>query len=244
VAQRCDYWLLDSPFDFERNCLVGVPLDLPEPQSPRFETAIEGIVLEVLRLTGGRAFVLFTSHQSLKRVHAALAGPLADAHITALIQGEMPRHRLLETFRSSQRAALFATSSFWEGVDVQGSALECVILVKLPFRVPTTPILEARTERLERLGRDPFNELSIPMAVMKFRQGFGRLIRSRYDRGIVLILDNRVSTRPYGKVFLRSLPPVRVVEDESDRVMRVMRGFYTSSPDTPPRAKPRKRQRS
>lgn len=243
VAQRCDYLLLGSPFDFERNCLVGVPLDLPEPGSPRFENAIEGIVLEVLRLTGGRAFVLFTSHDSLKRVHGALAGPLADQQITALKQGEMPRHQLLKTFISSRRAALFATSSFWEGVDVQGSALECVILVRLPFRVPTTPILEARTERLERLGRDPFNELSIPMAVMKFRQGFGRLIRSRDDRGIVLILDNRVSTRPYGKVFLRSLPPVRVVEDESETVLKEMTGFYRSTPNTPPQTKRRTRHR-
>jgi ATP-dependent DNA helicase DinG len=228
VGERCDYLWLDSPFDFKHNCLVGVPLDLPEPKDPRFELAIEEVVLKALALTGGRAFVLFTSHRSLDRVHGALVEPLAAQNITALKQGEMPRHRLLETFRSSRRAALFATSSFWEGVDVQGSALECVILVRLPFRVPTTPILEARTERLERLGRDPFKELSIPMAVMKFRQGFGRLIRSRHDRGIVLILDNRVSTRSYGQVFLRSLPPVRVIEASGETVMAEMREFYTN----------------
>jgi ATP-dependent DNA helicase DinG len=228
VAQRTDFLTLGSPFDYARNCVVGIPLDVPAPNSPGFDAVAERVILDTLRISQGRAFVLFTAYRSLERVHNALAGALKREGITAMRQGEMPRHRLLETFRASPRAALFATSSFWEGVDVQGRALECLVLVKLPFKVPSTPLLEARAERIDRGGGDSFREMSLPLAVIRFKQGFGRLIRSKTDRGIVLVLDHRVATKPYGRAFLRSLPPATIIQDTTESVLEAFRGFHSS----------------
>lgn len=230
VPARCDFLKLGTPFDYAQNCMVGVPLDMVSPTSPQFDTASQQIILDTIRISQGRAFVLFTSYRSLETVFRSVHQQLAQEGIVALRQGEMPRHRLLELFRTSSRAALFATSSFWEGVDVQGKALETLILARLPFRVPTTPILEARTERIDRNGGDSFRELTIPLAVIKFKQGFGRLIRSKNDRGIVMILDQRAGTKNYGKIFLRSLPPVTIVLDTTDNVLRKLRGFYSGKP--------------
>ena len=226
IEKRTDFLHLDSPFDYAANCLVGVALDMPPPASAEHDERSHRVILDTLRLTGGRAFVLFTSFRALDRASSALAGSLAREGITVLRQGAMPRTKLLDAFRSSPRAALFATSSFWEGVDVQGRALECLILCKLPFRVPTTPLLEARTERIDRLGGDSFRELSIPLAVIRFKQGFGRLIRSKTDRGVVLILDPRVATKAYGKSFLRSLPSAEVVADRTERVLARFAEFF------------------
>ena len=225
VEARARFLALDSPFDYERNCLLGVPTDLAAPNDPAFEASAQEAILGALRLTQGRAFVLFTSYAMLERVHRNLAGLLARDGIQALRQGSMPRSRLLDAFRSTPHSVLFATSSFWEGVDVQGRALECLIITKLPFRVPTTPILEARTERIDRLGGDSFRDLAIPLAVIRFKQGFGRLIRSKSDRGIVMVLDHRVVTKGYGRSFLRSLPPARVVADSADTVLGAFREF-------------------
>lgn len=226
VAARTDYLKLGTPFDYERNCLIGIPRDLPPPNDRHFEEHVASVIVNTLRITKGRAFVLFTSYKSLQKTLALTQEQLTDLGITAFRQGEMPRHRLLEAFRSTPRAVLFATSSFWEGVDVQGRALECLILTKLPFSVPTTPILEARAEYIDRLGGSSFYEMTIPMAVIKFKQGFGRLIRSRTDRGIVVILDHRVVTKPYGKTFLRSLPPARVQQGSSADVLEALTKFY------------------
>ena len=220
VEVRTRYLALDSPFDYERNCLLGVPTDLAAPNDPAFEASAQEAILGALRLTQGRAFVLFTSYAMLERMHRNLSGLLARDGIQALRQGSMPRSKLLDAFRSTPHSVLFATSSFWEGVDVQGRALECLIITKLPFRVPTTPILEARTERIDRLGGDSFRDLAIPLAVIRFKQGFGRLIRSKRDRGIVMVLDHRVVTKNYGRSFLRSLPPARVVADNTTAVLK------------------------
>ncbi|MGI8908280.1 MAG: helicase C-terminal domain-containing protein [Candidatus Sumerlaeaceae bacterium] len=226
VAGRTDYLKVGTPFDYERNCLIGIPRDLPPPNDRQFEEHIAPVIVETLRITQGRAFVLFTSYRSLQKALALTQSQLQAMGITTFRQGEMPRHRLLEAFRSSSRAALFATSSFWEGVDVQGRALECLILTKLPFSVPTTPILEARAEHIDRRGGSSFYEMTVPMAVIKFKQGFGRLIRSKTDRGIVVILDHRVVTKPYGKTFLRSLPPARVQQGTTAEVLETLTSFY------------------
>lgn len=228
IAARTDFLKLGTPFDYARHCVVGVPLDTTSPLDPSFDLATAPLILETVRLTQGRAFVLFTSYRSLQRVHEALQRQLADEGMTVLRQGSMPRHKLLELFRSSPRAVLFATSSFWEGVDVQGRALECLVLSRLPFKVPTTPILEARSERIDRSGGDSFRQLTVPLAVIKFKQGFGRLIRSKSDRGIVLILDQRVATKYYGKIFLRSLPPVTIVQERAEEVLGAFRAFLES----------------
>jgi ATP-dependent DNA helicase DinG len=171
--------LLASPFDYARQAFVGIPADMPEPTASGYEPALRTLLLEALAISQGRAFVLFTSYDLLGRMYAGLAEPLTRLGLTPLRQGEMNRHLLLSRFRKEKNAVLFGTDSFWEGVDVQGKALEMVVIARLPFRVPTEPILEARAEHIAAAGGDPFMEYTVPQAVIKFKQGFGRLIRSR-----------------------------------------------------------------
>ena len=208
--ERVTELLLPSPFDYARQAFVGVPSDMPEPTSPLFEARLCSHLLQALKISQGRAFVLFTSYDLLTRVCNRLAEPLKAAGLTPMRQGETNRHMLLSRFRTAQHPVLFGTDSFWEGVDVQGKGLELVVITRLPFRVPTEPILEARSEHIAALGGDPFMTYTVPQAVIKFKQGFGRLIRSRDDRGAVLILDSRVLTKNYGKIFLTALHGVKV----------------------------------
>ena len=222
--------LLASPFDYRRQAFVGIPADLPEPTARGFEAALVEMLLKGLNISQGRAFVLFTSYDLLGRVFARLNEPLARLGMTPLRQGQMNRHLLLSRFRKERNPVLFGTDSFWEGVDVQGKALELVVIARLPFRVPTEPVLEARAEHIAATGGDPFMEYSVPQAVIKFKQGFGRLIRSRNDRGAVLILDTRVVTKNYGKAFLRSLPGAPVVTGAGEEVLAQMAEFFNSSP--------------
>ncbi|NJD89964.1 MAG: helicase, partial [Geobacter sp.] len=156
------------------------------------------------------SFILFTSYELLKRIYSRIAPQLSDMGLLPMRQGETGRHHLLAKFKSAGSGVLFGTDSFWEGVDVQGEALETVIITRLPFRVPTEPVQEARSEYISASGGDPFMDYTVPQAVIKFKQGFGRLIRSSGDRGAVLILDSRVLNRGYGRIFLKSLPDVKV----------------------------------
>ena len=206
AEQRLKTLQIPSPFDYGSQVFLGVPSDLPEPRDGAYTAAVTRAVGSAIRLAGGRTFVLFTSYQMLNRVAGAVGRELGRDW-TILRQGELPRERLLELFRRGRRTALFGTDSFWEGVDVRGAALSCVVLPKLPFRVPSEPVQQARAERIDEAGGDPFRDLSVPQAVLKFRQGFGRLIRHRTDRGVVLVLDTRVVRKNYGHRFLRSLPP-------------------------------------
>lgn len=210
--------VVDSPFDYASQALIGLPTDLPDPAAPEFPAAVAEALAGLLPGTRGRAFVLFTSHRMLRDVARRLA-PAAAAHsLSLLLQGEAARSALLDRFKSTPRAVLFGTDSFWEGVDVPGEALSLVVLVKLPFQVPTEPVLAARLEQIAAAGRRPFAELTLPQAVLKLRQGFGRLIRTRTDRGAVLILDRRISQKEYGRVFLRSLPRCAVTRGPYVRV--------------------------
>ncbi|MBP1728216.1 MAG: helicase c2 [Deltaproteobacteria bacterium] len=218
--------LLASPFDYDRQVFVGVPADMPEPTDRRFEAAAADFILETQKISHGRAFVLFTSYDLLKRVHTRLAPQLEAMGLVPLRQGETNRQLLLARFKATAGAVLFGTDSFWEGVDVQGEALELVIITRLPFRVPTEPILEARSEYISASGGDPFREYTVPQAVIKFKQGFGRLIRSRNDRGAVLILDSRVLSKNYGRIFLQSLPEVKVTATGSEELLTELRQFY------------------
>lgn len=220
---------LDSPFDYETQALLCIPTDMPDPDARNFHDETVASVREVLGVTRGHAFVLFTSFYALDYVHKRLEPELRAAGITALKQGSAARTRLLDRFRSDTSSVLFATDSFWEGVDVPGEALQCVILTKLPFRVPTEPVIEARAESITRRGGNAFIEYTVPQAVIKFRQGFGRLIRRKSDRGAIVVLDRRVLTKQYGKVFLESLPGMRMVSGPRPGVMIALRKFFEAA---------------
>jgi ATP-dependent DNA helicase DinG len=194
---------LPSPFNFARQCLFYVPPDLPDPQQPDFHVRVAPVVESILRSTDGRAFVLFTSYKGMNEVYGLLAERLPW---TVLRQGDLPRQKLLEAFKEDLHSVLFATASFWEGVDVQGEALACVILVKLPFAVPDDPVTEAMVRAIENSGRNAFKNYTLPEAVLRFKQGFGRLIRTQHDRGLVAILDLRIRTKWYGRWFLKAIP--------------------------------------
>jgi ATP-dependent DNA helicase DinG len=227
--QRLTELRLPSPFDFARQALLAVPVDIPEPGRPGYPEMLRDLTERAIIAADGRSFVLFTAYAMLRRVHDELAPILAARGYHCLRQGAESRHRLLKTFATDPTSVLFATDSFWEGVDVPGRALEQVIIARLPFKVPTEPILEARAEAIERGGGDPFMEYTVPQAVIKFKQGFGRLIRHREDRGVVLILDARVVKKGYGRIFLRSLPEVRVVAAPSAEVFAEISRFLAGA---------------
>jgi len=206
---EADELLLPPPFDWSRQAVLYVPRHLPEPNEPPFLPRAADEIEAVLRLTMGRAFVLFTSYRNMEGAWRMLKGRLP---FKILLQGERPKAALLEEFKRDVRSVLFATGSFWEGVDVKGEVLSCVIIDRLPFDPPTEPVVEARCERIASQGGNPFLEYQLPMAILSLKQGMGRLIRSKEDRGVLCLLDNRVLKRGYGKAFLRSLPPAPVVD--------------------------------
>ena len=199
--------VLDSPFDFGAQCVLGIPTDLPEPRDNEagHDAAVARVLLEVARASDGGVFCLFTSHGALRRTADAVRTDVG-ARWPLLVQGEAPRDHLLRRFRESGSAVLLGTDSFWEGVDVPGRALRALILAKLPFKVPSEPLTAARLERLAEKGVDGFTHYLIPHAALKLKQGFGRLIRSRSDVGAVLLLDRRVVTKRYGPLLLEGLP--------------------------------------
>jgi ATP-dependent DNA helicase DinG len=205
--------IVDSPFDYRKQALLYVPQHLPDPRNAAFTAAASDEILRLLELSQGRAFVLFTSYQQMRLTYDRISF-LID--YPTLLQGTAPRSALLEEFRSTPNAVLFATSSFWQGVDVQGDQLSCVIIDKLPFAVPSDPIVEARVKALREEGGDPFYSFQIPQAALALKQGFGRLIRSKWDRGVLSILDNRITKQRYGQVFFDSLPDYRFTTKISD----------------------------
>jgi DNA polymerase-3 subunit epsilon/ATP-dependent DNA helicase DinG len=196
--------ILPSPFDYLHQALVCLPTDLPLPEDEAFDAAVEEVIAAVARRVGGRTLALFTSHRQLRDVHAALKQRVDLDDVLILGQGiDGQRRQLLKTFEESERPLLLGTSSFWEGIDIPGERLSCVIMVRLPFPVPTDPVFAARAEQV----RDSFAQLALPQAALRLKQGFGRLIRRSTDRGAVVILDNRILGRDYGKAFLDVLPP-------------------------------------
>src|SRR2546430_12961599 len=182
---------------------------MPDPSDPSFPEPVAGELRKLLPIRAGRAFVLFTSLRNMRAVHELLAGELPWQ---TLLQGDAPKQQLLRKFRETP-SVLFASQSFWEGVDVPGDALSLVVIDKLPFASPSEPIVQARIEQLRARGEDPFPSFQVPEAALALKQGFGRLIRSAQDRGIVALLDPRIPGRGYGRRFLQSLPPCRVVRD-------------------------------
>ncbi len=201
---------LDSPFDFEKQALLYIATGLDDQQASGYQERFDAELKSVLTITGGRTLVLFTSYGQLRKSAETLRKELPE--LGFLCQGEMPAYRLIEQFKSVPRGVLMGTASFWQGIDIPGEALQCVVIAKLPFAVPDEPIVEARMERL----KNPFFEYQVPQATLLFRQGFGRLIRTKTDRGAVAVLDSRIMTKNYGKSFLKSIPKCRIT-DERER---------------------------
>ncbi len=217
-AQEAETLLVESPFDYESQMRVYLPKGMPEPfEGQRFQEALEGWIQRFVGMTKGKAFVLFTSRAMLRKTAEGMAGWFEEQGIRMLVQDKgNSRTRLLKEFKEDRDSVLFGTDSFWQGVDVPGEALSNVILTRLPFSVPDEPLFEARCERIKEKGGEPFRELQLPEAILKFRQGVGRLIRSREDRGQIAVLDGRILSRTYGKSFLKILPecPVEILGNE------------------------------
>lgn len=218
--------IFESPFDFKKQALLLVPKDIPPPTSSEFLDAAIKIIWDATNASKGNAFILFTSYSMLKTCFSLMESKLKEHRFFPLKQGDESRGALLKRFIEQDRSILFGTDSFWEGVDVVGEALRLVILAKLPFKVPTEPLIQARSEAISLKGGDPFKELLLPQAAIKFKQGFGRLIRNKKDRGCILCLDNRIVTKSYGNYFLNTLPvcPLEVVLTE--QLKQKMVDFY------------------
>ena len=205
LGEEVETWAADSPFDFQSQSLLYLPKEMPDSYDPSYTRRLIELATPVLKLTGGRAFILFTSHRALEEAAGLLSGVI---DYPLLIQGEAPRHQLLEEFKSQGNAVLLGAASFWEGVDVKGPALSCVIIDKLPFAAPKEPVLEARLRRMEERGENRFWEHQLPEACLTLKQGAGRLLRDKNDYGILMIGDPRLKSMKYGQVFLRSLPKI------------------------------------
>jgi ATP-dependent DNA helicase DinG len=217
--------VVPSHFRYDRQALLYLPPEMPDPREPNFQDEAAKRIRRMLDITRGRAFCLFTSYQQMRELYERL---LIEVPYPLLLQGTAPRKALLEEFRNTPNAVLFGTSSFWQGVDVQGEALSCVIVDRLPFAVPTDPIVQARMRAIEEAGGKPFFEYQVPSAVIALKQGFGRLIRSLDDRGVLMLLDPRLERQRYGRIFLESLPPYRITQDITD-----VEAFFAAEPRGP-----------
>ena len=214
--------IVPSHFDYPSQALLYVPPDMPDPREPRFVEAASQRIRKLLEITRGRAFCLFTSYAQMNQIYERLLG---EIEFPMLLQGSAPKNALLEEFRITPNCVLFATSSFWQGVDVQGEQLSCVIIDRLPFAVPNDPVVAARIKAIDEGGGSAFFEYQVPSAVIALKQGFGRLIRSLHDRGLLCLLDNRILKKQYGRVFLDSLPNYARTTD-----VRTVERFFGAGP--------------
>jgi DNA polymerase-3 subunit epsilon/ATP-dependent DNA helicase DinG len=219
--------LLGAPFDYPNAAMIYLPNDIPEPGSPGYQKAVEKTLIDLCRACKGRTLVLFTSHSALRTTQAAIQAPLEEEGILVLAQGvDGSPKQLLTAFKANPQTVLLGTASLWEGIDVVGEALSVLVIARLPFSVPTEPIFSARSELFD----DPFNQYAIPLATLRFKQGFGRLIRSKTDRGAVVILDRRLQTKGYKSAFFDSIPQCTMVKGSSrdlpDTVLGWLKGDH------------------
>lgn len=214
--RKIDERIVKSPFDYEKQMKVYIPEDALDPTNIEFLRDLEEFIEGVIKNTKGHCFLLFTSYSALNFLYNQLKSHFSEKEYTLIKQNDFPRHEMIEIFKNSKNPILFGTDSFWEGVDVQGEQLQSVIITKLPFKVPNDPVTEAIIENIRKNGQNPFNDYQVPQAVIKFKQGVGRLIRSKTDSGNIIILDNRIIKKMYGKKFLSALPRNKVVESKSE----------------------------
>jgi ATP-dependent DNA helicase DinG len=214
--------IYDSPFDYQNRVKLAIPKDFPDPTNFHFLNAAIKMIEQAIKASQGGAFVLFTSYDMLNQCYELLR-----TEFTILRQGDASRTVLLDAFKAKKNSILFGTDSFWEGVDVPGEALRLVIIVKLPFKVPDDPIVAAKSDLLRQRGKNPFMEYLLPEAIIKFKQGFGRLMRRKGDYGFIICLDNRLMTKTYGNLVLKSLPPCPVVWEDSKLILKRMQEFYS-----------------
>ena len=210
---KTDTMLAPAAFDYQKQAIIYIPKAMPDPRAPEYSQMAAGEIIKILNITHGRAFVLATSNYSMRALYELVS---SRVNYPCLIQGQMSKEGLLDRFKETPNAVLFATSSFWQGVDVRGEQLSCVIIDKLPFAVPTDPIVAARTKFIDDNGGKSFFDYSVPQAVITLKQGIGRLIRSKTDRGVIAILDSRLRTKSYARDFLNSLPKARITSDVRD----------------------------
>jgi ATP-dependent DNA helicase DinG len=220
VPETAKEFVAESPFDYPRQCLIYVPRDMPDPNTPEFPRAVVDTLMQILGASRGRAFCLFTSHRILRLTAQGLRGQVP---YRLLVQGDAPRDTLLRSFREDVSSVLLGAQAFWEGVDVPGEALSAVIIDRLPFSSPGDPLVEARVEKILERGGSPFREYQLPVAAMALRQGVGRLIRRPDDRGVIVILDVRIMARSYGSFLRKSLPPAPITRDFSE-----LESFFTA----------------
>jgi ATP-dependent DNA helicase DinG len=223
---EADDLVAPSSYDYQSQTVLYLPLRLPDPRSPQFTDAAAHEIVNILNATEGRAFVLSTSKASMNALYERVA---REVDFPCFLQGTASKAGLLEKFRETPNAVLFATSSFWQGVDVRGEQLSCVIIDKLPFAVPSDPVVAARQRYIDEQGGSSFYEYSVPQAIISLKQGLGRLIRSTTDRGVLAILDPRLRTKAYGRVFLESLPPCRVTSNIEELASIFDKEFQVSS---------------
>jgi len=221
--------IIPSPFPYQKNMKIFLPFDSPLQEDPYYIDKLAESIMQIVRKTDGKAFILFTSYRTLNGVVKHLKEGLKESGIAIFIQGENSRRNLLESFKININSILCGTESFWEGVDAPGETLECVIITKLPFRVPTDPVIKARIERIREEDGNPFMEYLLPLAVIKMKQGVGRLIRKSSDRGIIVVLDSRIMTRSYGKLFLDSIPPGQIYRGRLSELLSEVDGFLTNN---------------
>ena len=214
-----------SPFPYEKNMLFAVPRDAPLPDSSEYQQFVEMAIPRLVRAAEGRTLVLFTSYESLKSAHRAAITSLPGFGGRIMRQGEDDNGKLLEAFKEENESVLFATDSFWQGVDIPGESLSQVIIVKLPFTVPNDPVFVARSEAIEMRGGSSFMELSVPEAIIKYRQGIGRLIRRSDDKGAVVVLDRRIYEKRYGSFFIASMPPCKKMYEPLSEITKKINNF-------------------
>jgi len=214
--------LLGSPFDYPSAALLCVPKDMPEPSAWAYQAALEQAIMDAAATAGGRTMALFTSYASLQATAGAVRANLEAKGLTVLAQGaDGTPHQIVRSYLGNPNSVILGTASFWEGVDLSAESLKVLLLARLPFNVPTEPVFAARSELFE----DPFNQYAVPQAILRLRQGFGRLIRSKSDKGVVVIMDSRVLSKRYGKAFLDSLPPSTFKTCQLNELPKLIKGW-------------------